>query len=157
MTIAVIQGMRPFPHQYSAWAIAGHDAVVTLEGDRLPPLQSSLPPEFGGSGEHWSPETLLVAAVADCYSLTFRGLAGKAKLPWTSLACHVTGTLDRVEYVTRFVEFRVHAQLQLPEGANEDQARRLLEKAESTCLITRSLTAPTTLEVVVETAALQPT
>lgn len=147
--------MLPFPHHYSAWAIAGADAIVMLHGDRLPPLQSSLPPEFGGSDEFWSPETLLVAAVADCYALTFRGLAGKARLPWISLACHVTGTLDRVEYVTRFVEFQVHARLQVPEGANDDQAHRLLEKADATCLITRSLAAPTVLDTVVETAAIQ--
>jgi organic hydroperoxide reductase OsmC/OhrA len=155
MAIAGLEGMHPFPHRYSAWAIAGPDADVVLEGDRFAPLQTNVPPEFGGAGGCWSPETLLVAAVADCFALTFRGLAAKARLPWISLACHVIGTLDRVECVTRFVQFHVHAQLQVPEGVEEDRARRLLEKAEATCLITRSLAAPTVLETVVETAVAQ--
>ena len=144
--------MHPLPHLYSVWAIASTSADVMIESDRLPPLRSTLPSEFGGPGDQWSPETLLAAAVADCYALTFRGLAAKSRFEWTSLVCHVVGKLDRVENVLRFVEFQIQALLQVPEGANEDRARRLLEKAEETCLITRSLTATTTLNIVVETA-----
>jgi organic hydroperoxide reductase OsmC/OhrA len=36
-------------------------------------------------GNAWSPETSLVAAVADCFILTFRGVAQAAKFPWESL------------------------------------------------------------------------
>jgi uncharacterized OsmC-like protein len=57
--------------------------------------------------------------------------------------------------VTRFVEFHLRAQLLVPEGTSEAQASRLLEKADETCLITRSLTAPTSLKTSVETIAAQ--
>ena len=61
-----------------------------------------------------------------------------------SLDCSVTGTVDRVDRVTQFTALEVHARLKVPSGANEDQARRLLTKAEETCLVTNSLQGSTT-------------
>jgi organic hydroperoxide reductase OsmC/OhrA len=68
--------MQPFPHHYSVIAKADTQGDVALAGDRLPPIPSAPPTEFGGPGDRWSPETLFVAAVADCFVLTFRGIAG---------------------------------------------------------------------------------
>lgn len=144
--------MQDYPHLYSASATASVEGDVRLEGDRLPPLASASPVEFGGPGDRWSPETLLVAAVADCFVLTFRAIAAIARLPWISLKCEVVGTLERIEKVTQFTGFTVRAWLQIPENAREDQAQRLLEKAERGCLITNSLKASTHLEVHVDVA-----
>jgi organic hydroperoxide reductase OsmC/OhrA len=138
--------MRPFPHHYSVAARAAAQDDVTLTGDGLPAIVSAPPTEFGGPGDRWSPETLLVAAVADCFVLTFREIAGLSRLPWTSLECSVTGTVDRVDRVTPFTELHVRARLTVPDGTNEDQARRLLAKAEETCLVTNSLKVSPQLE-----------
>jgi organic hydroperoxide reductase OsmC/OhrA len=51
----------------------------------------------------------------------------------------VTGTLDRVERTTQFTNFDVAAHLEVPVGTDPEQARRALEKAERTCLISNSL------------------
>lgn len=142
--------MQPFPHHYSVSARAATQGEVAIQGDRLPTIASAPPTEFGGPGDRWSPETLLVAAVADCFILTFRGIAGLSRLPWTSLECNVTGKVDRVDRVTQFTELRVHARLRVPVGTNEDQARRLLAKAEETCLVTNSLKVHPQLEAIVE-------
>ena len=144
--------MHAFPHRYSVAAAAAVEGDVTLEGERLPPLHSALPTEFDGPGDRWSPETLLVAAVADCFVLTFRSIAHLSKLPWISLTCDVVGAVDRVERVTQFTGFVVRARLRVPVGTNEDQARRLLAKAEQTCLVTNSLKAGAHLEAEVEVA-----
>jgi uncharacterized OsmC-like protein len=93
---------------------------------------------------------LFVAAVADCFVLTFRGIAGLSRFSWVSLECNVTGTVDRVDRVTQFTELEVRARLRVPSGANEEQARRLLTKAEETCLVTNSLKVRPHLESVVE-------
>ena len=142
--------MHPFPHHYSVAARAAAQGEVTLTGDRLPTIGSAPPIEFGGPGDRWSPETLLVAAVADCFVLTFRGIAGLSRLPWTSLECNVTGTVDRVDRVTRFTGLHVRARLTVPAGTSEDQARRLLAKAEETCLVTNSLNVSPQLDISVE-------
>ena len=142
--------MQAFPHHYSVAARAAAQGDVTLTSDRLPALPSAPPTEFGGPGDRWSPETLMVAAVADCFVLTFRGIAGASRFPWLSLECSVTGTVDRVERVTQFTALEVRARLTVPSGAPEEQARRLLAKAEETCLVTNSLKVRPRLDTVVE-------
>jgi peroxiredoxin-like protein len=142
--------MQDFPHRYSVAALADAEGDVNIESARLPSLVSAPPAEFGGPGDRWSPETLLVAAVADCFILTFRAIARASKLPWSSLNCDVEGILDRVERVTQFTEFRVRASLRVPAGTDEARAQRLLERAEQTCLVTNSLKAKSHLSASVE-------
>jgi peroxiredoxin-like protein len=145
--------MQDLPHHYSVAAAAEAEGEVDLQGGRLPAIASAPPAEFGGPGDHWSPETLLVASVASCFVLTFRAIARASKLPWVSLQCEVEGTLDRVERVTRFTAFRVRAALRVPADTNPERAQRLLARAEQSCLITNSLKADSHLSASVETAA----
>lgn len=128
---------------------------MTLESRGLPALRSAPPAEFGGSGLRWSPETLLTASMADCVVLTFRGLARRAQFPFLSVGCEVAGTLDRVEGVTAFTKFRVHAVVRIAAGASTIEAEVLLRKAKAACLISNSLTGSKelVLEVRVEPAA----
>lgn len=143
-------GVQEFPHHYSVVAIADAEGDVALESDRLPSMRSAAPTEFGGPGDRWSPETLLVGAVADCFILTFRAVAEASKFSWVSLRCDVEGTLERVDRVIQFTAFLVRASLRLPAGANEEQARRLLARAERSCLISNSLKGSSHLEIEVE-------
>jgi peroxiredoxin-like protein len=145
--------MQPLPHHYTVVAAGGAEGDVALNSDGLPVLASAAPAEFGGPGGRWSPETLLVAAVADCFVLTFLAIARASKVTWLSLRCEVEGTLDRVERATQFTGFVVRASLKLPAGANEEQALRLLERAEHSCLISNSLKGTSRLESTVEVEA----
>jgi organic hydroperoxide reductase OsmC/OhrA len=144
--------MQEFPHRYTAAAAAGPEDLVELTSPGLARLQSASPAEFGGPGDQWSPETLLVASVADCFVLTFKAIARASKFEWTRVSCDVEGVLERPEKVTQFVEFRVRAVLDVPAGADEARARRLLEKAEENCLVTNSLKAHPTLDIEVRVA-----
>ena len=144
--------MQNLPHHYRVAAAAGPDGDVSLTGEGLAPIPSQPPAEFGGPGDRWSPESLLVAAVADCFVLSFRAIARASKLDWEALDCHVQGTLERVERTTRFTRFAVTATLRVPSGTDEGRAHRLLEKAEEACLVTNSLSGETHLEATVRTA-----
>jgi organic hydroperoxide reductase OsmC/OhrA len=147
--------MQPFPHHYTISTEAIPDGDIVLNGERLPRLASAPPAEFDGPGDRWSPETLMVAAVADCFVLTFRAIAKLSKVPWTTLTCEASGTVDRADRVTQFTAFSVRASLQVPAGTNEEQAKRLLARAKETCLITNSLKASCHLETDVQ--AVRPT
>jgi len=138
--------MQPFPHHYDVTATGVPDGDVHLRVADVPPLATATPREFDGPGNRWSPEALLVGAVADCFVLTFRGLARAAKLPWTSLECAATGTLDRQDGVTRFTHVRLRADLGIPPDGDREAAARLLQRAEDRCLVSRSLTAAVHLE-----------
>ncbi|HEU4618699.1 MAG TPA: OsmC family protein [Gammaproteobacteria bacterium] len=139
--------MEPYPHRYAVRAGGAPEGSVALESQGLPSLSSAAPAEFGGPGDQWSPETLLVAAVADCFILTFRAIATASKFAWGRVECRAEGVVDRRDGKPQFTELRLHATLTVPEGANVERAERLLEKAEQTCLVTNSLKATPTLTV----------
>jgi organic hydroperoxide reductase OsmC/OhrA len=92
--------MQDLPHVYQVSGVAAKEGEVTLSAANLPDVISAPPAEFGGPGNLWSPESLLVAAVADCFVLTFRAIAGASKLEWSNLDCSAEGTLDREDRVT---------------------------------------------------------
>lgn len=152
--------MVEFPHHYTATALGTARGDVELRAARLPILRSDSPAEFDGPGDRWSPETLIAGAVGDCFVLTFRAVARASKVPWTSVRCEVTGTLERIDRVVHFTRFDVHARLETPAGTDPALAKRALEKAEKNCLISNSLKGAVHLvaEVVVseEEPALQP-
>lgn len=131
--------MQNLPHSYHATADAAPDGDIPLASNGLPSLRTASPAEFGGPGDRWSPETLLIGAVADCFILTFRAVAKASKLPWTALHCDITGTLDRVERVTQFTGFDLTARLDVPDGVDRGTAEKALERAEKSCLISSSL------------------
>jgi peroxiredoxin-like protein len=133
--------MHPYPHLYSVQAHAATEGDVALDSTGLPALATAPPAEFDGPGDRWSPETLLVGAVADCFVLSFRAVARASKFEWNRLDVNVEGKLDRVEGKTRFTEFHVHATLRVATGTDLARATTLLEKAEHVCLISNSLTA----------------
>jgi peroxiredoxin-like protein len=145
--------MHEFPHHYKVEASGGPDGDAALSGAGLETIPSASPIEFGGPGDRWSPETLLVAAVAGCFILSFRAIARASKLSWISLKCEVDGTLDRVEGAMKFTRFVVRVTLDVPQDTNEERAHRLLEKAERSCLVTNSLSGETHLDAKVQKAS----
>ena len=141
--------MKSLPHQYHASAIAGPEGGVRLLSEGLESLVSAAPIEFGGPGDCWSPETLLAAAIADCFILTFRAIAVTMKLTWINVRCNVEATLAHEEGKTRFTEFAVHVILQVPSGADEARARILLQKAKDGCFVANSLSSRVGFDMVV--------
>lgn len=139
--------MQDFPHHYEVIGSGTTDSPVVLKAGNLSEIVTAPPIEFGGPGDKWSPEALLVAAVADCFILSFRAIARASKLDWSDLQCRATGTLDRVERVTRFTAINVEASLVVPAGTDLEKAEKLLHKAEQSCLITNSLIADSTLSI----------
>lgn len=139
--------MQTLPHRYAVAAAAHASGDVELNAAGLPSLRSASPAQFDGPGDRWSPETLLVGAVADCFVLTFRAIARASKVSWSSLRCDVSGTLDRVEHAMQFTRFDLRVSLTIPSATDAEQARRALEKAERQCLISKSLKAATSLEL----------
>jgi organic hydroperoxide reductase OsmC/OhrA len=144
--------MQDLPHHYVVSARANGEGNVLVSGKGLPDLETAGPAQFGGPGDLWSPEDMLVGAVANCLILSFRAIARAAKLEWLALECEAKGELHKVEKLTQFIGFRVSAKLTIPAGTDRQKAGVILEKAEKYCLITNSLKAKPHLEteVIVE-------
>jgi peroxiredoxin-like protein len=139
--------MHPFPHQYTVAAAIRPDGDVPLSAPGVRVIESAPPKEFDGPGNQWSPEQLLTAAVADCFVLGFRAIATASKFRWVELQASTRGTLDKAEGIMRFTRFETHGKLHVPTGTDLERAKRLLEKAESSCLIANSLSSERHLSV----------
>jgi len=142
--------MHEYPHRYVATADGTAEGIIDTGSPGLENIPVMPPAEFDGPGDRWSPETMLVASVANCFILTFRAVARASQFDWNSLSVNVVGVLNRVERVTRFTEFEIKVTLRLPQGADWHKAHRIAEKSESVCLVTNSLNGDKILEVDIE-------
>jgi organic hydroperoxide reductase OsmC/OhrA len=131
--------MQPLPHTYCVTAGGSAAGNVTLTTPGVPRLESAAPSQFDGPGDQWSPESLLAAAVASCFILTFRAVARASKLPWTRLDCSVEATLERAGRVMQVTRIITRAELTVPEGTDTVACERALVKAEEGCLVANSL------------------
>jgi len=138
--------VHPYPHTYVAAARAEPAGLVTTESPGLDALHTAPPAQFDGPGDRWSPETLLIASIANCFVLTLRAVSRAARFQWLHVECRVEGVLERIDGVSQFARYTTRAILTVPGGTDEATARRLLEKAEHGCLIANSLRGARALE-----------
>jgi organic hydroperoxide reductase OsmC/OhrA len=114
------------------------------------PIIFSAPPEFSGEPHLWTPEHFFVAALVSCYVATFSGMSEFSLFRYVSLEVTAEGTLERDAGGWRFTEVRLSPSLKIAREEDREQGLRLLEKAERTCLVARSITAQVTLEPTIE-------
>jgi organic hydroperoxide reductase OsmC/OhrA len=131
---------------------------VDWEGDRItnvsspdkPDLTVATPPEFkNGVAGVWSPEDLLVAAVASCYSVTLVAVAERRELPLHTL--HVSGTghlTGRDDGRFGFVAIELTAVIRTDEPAIEAM-ERAAKHAGRACLVSMALDVPVHVDVTV--------
>ena len=138
--------MHPFPHRYTLRLDGGPEGPARLEVEGLPPMETAPPKEFDGPGDRWSPEHLFAASVTSCFLLTLRAVARASKVAFTGLHCDTEAVLDRVEGGLRFTEVILRARMTVPAGSDHDKATKAMEKAEKSCLVSRSLNSAVRLE-----------
>ena len=139
--------MKPLPHRYTVRIAGGPLGRATLASAGVPDLDTAAPADFGGPGDAWSPEQLLLASVEACFLLTFRAIAQASRIEFASLAIDAEGIVDRANGGMRFTEIVLRPRLTLPAAADTARVRRALEKAEASCLVAASLSTPVRLEV----------
>src|SRR6516162_2109108 len=127
-------------HEYrvDAFGAGERNGVVQAEGIQ-PTISFSPPPEFQGEAGRWTPEHFLVAAVASCFVSTFEGMAQSSHFLFGSLRLSAEGVLAKETNGWRFGKLRLRPFVTVLKEEDRDLAIRLLEKAEKSCLIARSL------------------
>jgi len=133
-------------HEYriKAFGAGRRNGVVHAEGV-LSCISFSAPPEFLGEPGRWTPEHFLVAAVASCFVSTFSGIAEKSGLEIASFHLDADGLLGNADGIWRFTEIKLRPVVTVLKEEDHDRAIRLLEKAEKSCLIARSVQFKVTL------------
>ena len=144
--------MRPrefrFPVEIT-WE-GGRRTSAHVEGKQ--PLEIVPPPEFRGPDPTtWSPEDAFVAAAASCLAVTITGLVERSELPLHALDVSAVGVVGaRDDGTFGFTAIDQTVEIETDPG-REDEARAVVERAESGCLVSVSLALPVETTVNVRT------
>lgn len=147
MALTGMSKIAPFPHQYTVKL-----ADRQLLAESHVPIAAGPPAQFGGSDTVWSPEDLLVAATLECLWTTFEAYARHDKLEVQRWSGTGTATLEKGSPVPTFSSIKLNVELDVA-AADVERARKLLNTAESRCIISNALKVPVVLEAIVGTAA----
>lgn len=116
-------------------------------------IEVATPPEFPkGIAGIWSPEHLFTAAVNSCFMTTFLAIAENSKLEFSNFSCQAKGKLEQLDGTFKMTEVQLEAHLSIAEEAQRERAERILQKSESACLISNSITSKVTLIPIISVA-----
>jgi organic hydroperoxide reductase OsmC/OhrA len=121
-----------------AWWNAGKAGLAKSESAPNA-IHFAAPPQFGGLEGRWSPEDLLLCAVASCFTTTFRALADYSKLEFTDLEVEVEGRVRKAESGYEFAGILIRPTVTISNLEQRLRADWLLEKAKRLCLVARAL------------------
>ncbi len=102
-------------------------------------IHFTAPPAFGGLDGRWTPEDLLLCALASCFTTTFRAVAQSSKFGYTDLQVEVEGDVNKSSPGYHFSQVLIRPKLTIPRESAETQAIGLLEKTRELCLVSRAL------------------
>ena len=122
----------------------GRSGKLRTEG--MPLIEFSAPPEFSGEPGRWTPEHLLVSAVATCFTATFMAIAELHKLDFVDFQLKALARLEKVPGEGyRFTEITLVPEIRLEQSAVEI-ALKVMGKAEKNCFVAKSLRATIQVE-----------
>jgi len=125
-------------YRVAAWWTSGRTGLA--KSDSAPnAIHFTAPPEFGGLEGRWTPEELLLAAIAGCYTTTVRAIAGAADFNFTDLQVEASGTIRKAESGYSFNEIVLRPNLRIRSAEERDRALDLLRRAEKLCLVSRAI------------------
>jgi peroxiredoxin-like protein len=138
-------------HKYrvAAWWTSGQAGIA--KSDSAPnAIHFTAPPQFGGLEGRWTPEDLLMTALASCFTTTFHAVAGYSKFEYTDLAVEAEGTVSKTDTGYCFSEIVIRPRLTIPSEEQRGRAISLLDKAKALCLVSRALATAQKFEPWVE-------
>jgi peroxiredoxin-like protein len=132
-----------------AWWASGRTGIAR-SSSAPNAIHFTSPPAFGGLEGRWTPEDLLLCAIASCYTTTFRALAENSKFEYTDLQVEVESSISKADTGFSFGEVLIRANLTIPQQEDQARANKLLDKAKGLCLVSRALSVEQKFELHVQ-------
>jgi peroxiredoxin-like protein len=138
-----------YKHQVVAWWSSG---LTGLAKSNSAPnsIHFAAPAQFGGLEGRWTPEDLLLGAIASCFTTTFRVVAEHSKWEYLDLQVEASGTVEKADSGYQFTQIVVRPVLKISGETERERALHLLQKANSLCLVSRALAVALAFEPLVE-------
>ena len=135
-------------HLTANWPGLRND-VGTIEAGNLL-TEVSIPPEMDGPGVGTNPDEMLLGAAATCYIITLAAMMERSKLDKETLTMESVGIVDVTKGVITYRKIIHKPHIVLKSDATEKDealARKLAEKAETTCMISRAIKGNVEIEL----------
>lgn len=143
-----------YTYRVSAWWTSGRTGLAKCESSPNT-IHFSEAAELGGLQGRWTPEQLLLCALAGCFTTTFHDVARGAKFDYTDLEVEIEGCVHRSRNAgCSFDEILIRPRLTVHSEDQCEAGLMLLRRTKSVCLISRAITVPQTMEPAVETVKL---
>jgi peroxiredoxin-like protein len=117
------------------------EGIITAN-DVKDALRVATPKVFGGEGEEWSPEHLLISAVSSCFMTTYLFFAEKVQLEITYLNCLVTGQVSLENGKYELIGIDLYPKIYIRDETFRERAMRVLKRTEAHCLVSSALRTP---------------
>ena len=141
-----------YTYRVSAWWTSGRTGLAKCESSPNT-IHFSEAAELGGLQGRWTPEQLLLCALAGCFTTTFHEVARVAKFDYTDLEVEIEGSVRRNRSTgCNFSEILIRPRLTVHSEEQCEAGLALLRKTRALCMISRAVTVPQTLDPCVETA-----
>ena len=116
-------------------------------------FEVAVPPEFGGTDTSiWSPEDLLVAAVASCYAVTLEGALDRAGVSARTFDVDGAGHVQKGPKGSVFTAIELRVAVEANE-ASFPAVEQAVRQAQERCLVGRALATPVQVALEPGTAA----
>ncbi|MBW3114138.1 SACOL1771 family peroxiredoxin [Bacillus sp. MCCB 382] len=110
----------------------------------------SIPTEMDGPGIGTNPDEMLLGAAATCYIITLAAMLERSRIEKTNLTMTSEGIVEVVKGVITYKEI-IHRPILTLGPATEEKditlAKKLMVKAEQSCMITRAIKGNVTVQV----------
>ncbi|MFZ0684662.1 MAG: OsmC family protein [Terriglobales bacterium] len=129
-----------------AWWTAGRTGIA--KSSSAPnAIHFTSPPALGGIEGRWTPQDLLLCAVASCYTTTFQAVAENSKFEYTDLQVEVESVINKTDAGYRFGEVYIRPKLIIPHKHAKEQeheqeksrALKLMHEAKGLCMVAHAL------------------
>ena len=139
-----------YTYRVSAWWTSGRTGLAKCESSPNT-IHFSEAAELGGLQGRWTPEQLLLCALASCFTTTFHEVARAAKFEYTDFEVEVEGTVHRNRTTgCSLDEILLRPRLTVQSEELREAGLALLRRTKAVCLISRAITVPQTLEPAVD-------
>jgi organic hydroperoxide reductase OsmC/OhrA len=128
----------PLYFQAVTSSASGIDRNWSSSASDLQSIECAIPQEFGGPGQGYSPEDLMIMAVINCFVATFKVFAQKSSLEFLQIQAKGILEINRTSIGTvGITSLKLDVNLQ---GASDTlKAKTILEETRKNCLMGNAL------------------
>jgi peroxiredoxin-like protein len=142
---------KEYRHVVTAWWASGRTGLAKSD-HASNVIHFTAPPGFRGLEGRWTPEDLLLCAIASCFTTTFHALAEYSDFKYTDLQAQAEGQVKKIDSGYGFHKIVLRPSLTLAREQDQERAHDLLEKAKGLCLVSRAVSIPISFEARIDVA-----